>query len=170
MNERAQAPAEVAETVWRRIVSIDQKIIEWLRRNSFSMLRLSLSIVMIWFGALKVAGASPVTDLVASVVYWVDPTWFVPVLGVFEILVGLGLLAAKGLRLVLLLFVLQMIGTFLVVVIRPDRAFQNGNPLLLTTEGEFVVKNLVLLSAGLAVGSRLRALPTWFNDDVSKPT
>jgi uncharacterized membrane protein YkgB len=62
---------------------------------------------------------------------------------------------------VLVLFALQMIGTFLVLITQPDVAFQHGNPLLLTTEGEFVVKNLVLLSAGLMIGSRLQALPKW---------
>jgi putative oxidoreductase len=54
-----------------------------------------------------------------------------------------------------------MMGTFLVLVIQPEVAFQDGNPLLLTTEGEFVIKNLVLLSAGLMIGSRLKALPQW---------
>ncbi len=52
-------------------------------------------------------------------------------------------------------------GTFLVLVLRPDVAFQGSNPLVLTVEGEFVVKNLVLLSAGLVIGSRLRRLPPW---------
>jgi putative oxidoreductase len=54
-----------------------------------------------------------------------------------------------------------MLGTFLVLVVQPDIAFQEANPLLLTTEGEFVIKNLVLLSAGLLIGSRLKALPKW---------
>jgi hypothetical protein len=59
-------------------------------------------------------------------------------------------------RLILLLFWLQMAGTFLVLVLQPDVAFQGGNPLLLTTEGEFVIKNLVLITAGLVVGSTVR--------------
>jgi putative oxidoreductase len=165
MSQRPSAPAQAAESAWEKIVSVDQGIIGWLRRNSFSLIRISLAIVLIWFGALKVARVSPVEELVSSVVYWVDPSWFVPVLGVFEILVGVGLLLAKAMRLVLLLFALQMVGTFLVLIIRPDLAFQNGNPLLLTTEGEFVVKNLVLLSAGMAVGARLRTLPSWHAND-----
>jgi len=167
MSHRSPAPAEAAETVWDKIVSIDKNVIQWLRRYSFALLRLSLAIVLIWFGALKLAGVSPVSDLVTSVVYWVDPSWFVPLLGGFEVLVGVGLLVAKGLRIVLLLFALQMMGTFLVLITRPDRAFQNGNPLLLTTEGEFVVKNLVLLAAGMAVGARLRVLPAWRSHDDS---
>lgn len=154
-------PALVAETLWTRIRSLDLKIIGFLRRRSVTLLRVSLGIVFLWFGALKVTGATPVTDLVASVVYWVDPDWFVPTLGVLEMVVGAGLIAARGMRLVLLLFVIQMVGTFLVLILRPDIAFQNGNPALLTVEGEFVVKNLVLLSAGLVVGAGVRALPGW---------
>ena len=48
-----------------------------------------------------------------------------------------------------------MAGTFLVLVMHPEVAFQDGNPFLLTVEGEFVIKNLVLLSAALVIGSRL---------------
>ncbi len=74
-------------------------------------------------------------------------------LGLWEIAIGSGLLFGVALRLVLLLFWLQLAGTFMVLVLRPEIAFQEGNPFLLTTEGEFVIKNLVLISAGLAVGS-----------------
>ena len=66
---------------------------------------------------------------------------------------GAGLLFGAALRLTLFLLWLQLAGTFLVLIVRPDIAFQHGNPLLLTTEGEFVIKNLVLIAAGLAVGS-----------------
>jgi uncharacterized membrane protein YkgB len=135
---------------------IDRRIVSVLARWSVPVLRVSLGAVFIWFGALKVFEVSPVTDLVASTVYWVDPDWFVPALGVVEMLIGLGLVLAWGLRIVLFVFLLQMVGTFGVLVIRPDVAFRDGNPLLLTVEGEFVVKNLVLLSAGLVVGSTVR--------------
>jgi uncharacterized membrane protein YkgB len=151
----------VAETLWTRIRDLDLKIIGFLRRRSVTLLRVSLGIVFLWFGALKVTGATPVTELVASVVYWVDPDWFVPTLGVGEMVVGAGLIAARAMRLVLLLFVTQMVGTFLVLILRPDIAFENGNPAVLTVEGEFVVKNLVLLSAGLVIGAGVRALPGW---------
>ncbi|NNF69545.1 MAG: hypothetical protein HKN01_07210, partial [Acidimicrobiia bacterium] len=39
----------------------------------------------------------------------------------------------------------------------PEVSFQDGNLFKLTVEGEFVVKNLVLLSAGLVVGATVRA-------------
>ena len=71
-------------------------------------------------------------------------------------MVGLGLLFGIALRFTLFLFWLQPAGTFLVLIFRPDIAFQHGNPLLLTTEGEFVIKNLVLIAGGLVVGSTVQ--------------
>lgn len=147
-------------TVWcmqmSRLGPIDDTIIRFLRRWSITALRISVAVVFIWFGALKVFDVTPVADLVADTVYWVDPDWFVPLLGVFEIVVGASLLARRALRVMLGLFALQMAGTFLVLVLQPDVAFQDGNPLLLTVEGEFVIKNLVLLSAGMVVGATVR--------------
>gem|GEM_PF-3161571 len=69
--------------------------------------------------------------------------------------VARGLLTGIALRLTLLLFWLQMAGTFL--VLRPEVSFQRNNPLLLTMTGEFVVKNLVLIAAGLVIGSTVGA-------------
>jgi uncharacterized membrane protein YkgB len=134
----------------------DRLIVRFLQRWSIPLLRVSLGIVFLWFGGLKVFGVTPVTDLVAATVYWVDPDWFVPFLGVVEMLVGIGLLTRRGLRTILAVFMLQLAGTFLVLVLLPEVAFQDGNPLKLTVEGEFVIKNLVLLSAGLVVGSMVR--------------
>jgi putative oxidoreductase len=146
----------VGRSLLDRFHDLDRRVIDVLARWATPLLRVSLGVVFLWFGALKIARVSPVADLVARTVYWVDPAWFVPVLGALEVIIGAGLLAGRALRTVLALFWLQMLGTFLVLVIQPDVAFQRGNPLLLTVEGEFVVKNLVLLSAGMVVGSTVR--------------
>jgi uncharacterized membrane protein YkgB len=143
-----------------RLDAIDRTITAALRRWSVPALRVSLGIVFVWFGALKVFDVTPVADLVADTVYWVDPSWFVPVLGIAEVAIGLGLLLRRYLRVVLGAMVLQLLGTFLVLVIQPDISFQDGNPLLLTVEGEFVVKNLVLLTAGMVVGATVRRRET----------
>ncbi len=140
----------------RRVERLDDRVWEFMAAYGVTLLRLTLGIVFVWFGALKIAGRSPVEDLVGDTVYWVDRDWFVPVLGVWEMVVGLGLLVPVALRLTLLLFWLQMAGTFLSLVILPGRSFQDNNPLLLSVTGEFVVKNLVLISAGLVVGSTVR--------------
>jgi len=139
--------------LWGRL---DRGMIRFMADYGIRVLRVCLGIVFVWFGLLKVIGKSPVAELVAHTVYWVPSAFFVPFLGAWEIVVGLGLLFALALRLILFLFWLQMAGTFLVLVVKPDIAFQGGNPLLLTTEGEFVIKNLVLIAAGLVVGGTVR--------------
>lgn len=153
--------SELAEALWKRFVLLDARIRRSLGRMGLPLIRISLATVFLWFGLLKIFDVSPVSDLVSRTVYWVDPDWFVPFLGVLEVVIGLALLIGRGLRLVLPLFAAQMLGTFLVLVVLPEIAFQEGNPLLLTTEGEFVVKNLVLLSAGLAVGGQVRRPRPW---------
>lgn len=135
---------------------LDERAVRFMSAYGILLLRVSLGITFIWFGALKVFNVSPVSDLVAETVYWVPPELFVPFLGFWEILVGLGLITGFFLRLTLLFFLLQMAGTFLVLLVKPDVAFQAGNPLLLTVEGEFVIKNLVLISGGLVVGSTVK--------------
>jgi len=138
------------ETTWKQL---DRAMISFMATYGSRLVRVALAVTFIWFGALKIAGRSPVADLVAQTVYWLPPAFFVPFLGWWEFVVGIGLLSGVALRLVLLLFWLQMAGTFLVLVLRPELAFQSGNPLLLTVSGEFVIKNLVLITAGLVIGS-----------------
>jgi uncharacterized membrane protein YkgB len=121
-----------------------------MRRIGPTLLRVSLAVVFIWFGALKVTGTSPVENLVADTVPIVDGSWFVPLLGVFEVGLGLALLFG-AFPIVIVAMVLHLTGTFLVLITQPELAFQGGNPLLLTTEGEFVMKNLVLLAGALAI-------------------
>lgn len=136
--------------MWKRL---DRNMIAFMTAYGTRLLRVALAVTFIWFGALKVVGRSPVGDLVAQTVYWLPPAFFVPFLGWWEVVVGIGLLFGVALRLVLLLFWLQMAGTFLVLVLRPGLAFQTGNPFFLTVIGEFVIKNLVLIAAGLVIGS-----------------
>ena len=135
----------------RWLQALDNAIIDFLRRRSLVLLRVALGIVFLWFGALKLFGVSPVADLVARTLFFLPPHPAMLGLGMVEVLIGLGLLTGWAIRVTLLLFVLQMLGTFSVVFIHPEVAFARGNPLLLTTTGEFVVKNLVLVAAGLAI-------------------
>ena len=148
--------SNVQESVRASWSRLDEKMIKLMSAYGIHMIRYSLGVVFIWFGLLKVAAVSPVADLVAKIVYWAPPNFFVPFLGTWEVAVGLGLLFGVALRLTLFLFWLQLSGTFLVLVLRPDIAFQGGNPLLLTVEGEFVVKNIVLIASGIVVGGAVR--------------
>ena len=141
-------------------LTVDETVIGLLRRYTPVMMRAVLGLVFVWFGALKVANVTPVAELVADTLRWVpiDASILVPALGGFEIVVGILLVIGVGLRPVLISLVGHLAGTFLVLVIQPEVAFQDGNPLLLTTEGEFVVKNLVLIVGALVVAASLKPL------------
>jgi putative oxidoreductase len=156
-QRRGQAASRWAE-LRRRLETYDRTMRWLLGRVSPMLLRISLGIVFVWFGALKLGGASAVGGLVAATVPFVDSSWFVPVLGVAEIVIGLAFATGRLLRVVLPVFAAHMAGTFLVLIALPEVAFQGANPLVLTAVGEFVVKNLVLLSAGLVVASGIGPL------------
>ncbi|MGO9644935.1 MAG: DoxX family membrane protein [Candidatus Bathyarchaeia archaeon] len=134
----------------------DQRVVEVMAAHGLGLLRISLGVVFIWFGLLKVIGVTPVANLVTAVIGWVPAALSVPLVGVFEVVLGVGLVVGYGLRFTLLLLWLHLAGTFLLLLVRPDLAFQSGNPLFLTADGEFVIKNLVLISGGIAVGSTVR--------------
>lgn len=136
--------------------SIDEKLTGWMRRYGVAFLRYSLAVVFIWFGALKIAGHSPAIELVSRTVYFVDSRWFVPFLGWWEVVIGACFLYRPLIRVAILLLAPQMIGTFLPLVLLPDIVFQQGNVLLLTMSGQYIVKNLLIIGAAIVIGAGAR--------------
>jgi uncharacterized membrane protein YphA (DoxX/SURF4 family) len=123
------------------------RAIETNRRYAPTALRLALAVVFVWFGALKVAGVSPVHDLIASTLPFLDPNVAVPALGGVEVAIGLALALGRLPRLTLLVMIGHLAGTFLTFVTAAHLMW--AGPLQLTSDGEFVVKNLVLITAAL---------------------
>ena len=134
---------------------LDAAIATRMDRWGVPVLRVAVAVVFIWFGALKVIGDSPAAQLVAATVYVVPPELFVPVLGVWEILIGLCLLYRPLIRLGILLLFLQLPGTFLPLVLLPGVVYVTF-PYALTVEGQYIVKNLVIIGAALVIGSTVR--------------
>lgn len=142
---------------------LDDRVARFMRRHGVRLLRVAIGVVFLWFGALKlVPGLSPAEGLVKSTVYFVDPDLFYPVLAVWEVLIGLLLLFRPTVRGALFLLALQMPGTFLPFVVLPEVCFSSwpfSSPLdvfALTMEGQYIVKNIVLIAAGLVVGGTVR--------------
>jgi putative oxidoreductase len=117
-------------------------------RYAATALRLALGAVFVWFGALKVAGISPVHHLIAATLPFLDPDVAVPALGAVEVAIGLALAIGFFPRVTLLVLCGHLAGTFLTFVTASELMF-TGTPFELTADGEFVVKNLVLISAAL---------------------
>lgn len=137
------------------IDNFDREIVRWMKKYGINFLRYSLAIVFIWFGFLKVIGFSPATELVSHTVYWVDSGWFVPFLGWWEVIIGVCFLFKSFIRPGVFLMIVQMVGTFLPLILLPEVVF-NGSIFYPTLEGQYIIKNLVLISAAIVVGSHVR--------------
>jgi uncharacterized membrane protein YkgB len=139
-----------------RFDRVDRQITTWMADYGLLLMRVGLGIIFFWFGALKLSpGLSPAEDLVRHTIYFIDPDLFIPVLAIWEMLIGLGLIFGKYMRITLLLLFLQMPGTALPLLVLPDTVWTEF-PYGLTLEGQYIIKNLVLISAGLVVGATVR--------------
>ena len=141
---------------------IDYNISRWMYVYGKRILRFSLALVFIWFGYLKLIEASPASDIIRATVFWFDSDIFLKILGVWEVAIGVFLCFQKTTRLALLLLILQMPGTFLPLVILPEICFVEF-PFILSMEGQYVIKNLILISAAIVIGGTVREIE--FIDD-----
>ena len=140
---------------------VDIALTTWMAANGITILRLSLGLVFLWFGVLKFfPGRSPAQDLAADTIHQLT-YGFVPsgeavlLLAIWESLIGLGLVLGVYLRATLLLLWIQMIGTITPLLLFPEVCFQQF-PFVPTLEGQYIIKNVVLISAGLVIGATVR--------------
>jgi uncharacterized membrane protein YphA (DoxX/SURF4 family) len=140
---------------------IDAAITNWMARHGVQMLRVSLGIIFVWFGVLKLfPGLSPATDLALRTIETltfgkVPPAVAITVLAAWETAIGLGLIFGVFMRATLLLLFVQMLGTITPIFFFPELVFTRV-PYAPTLEGQYIIKNLVLVSAGIVIGATLR--------------
>ena len=144
-------PVEQSETPSRPPgAALIERAVAVNERYAATVLRLALAAVFVWFGALKLAGISPVHDLIAATLPFLDADISVPALGAVEVAIGLVLATGVFPRMTLLVLAGHLAGTFLTFVTASELMF-TGTPFELTADGEFVVKNLVLITAALTL-------------------
>jgi uncharacterized membrane protein YphA (DoxX/SURF4 family) len=140
---------------------IDVSITNWMARYGILLLRVSLGIIFFWFGMLKFfPGLSPAEELATRTVSiltfgLVPPNVSILVLATWECLIGLGLLFGVFMRATLFLLFLQMLGTIAPLFFFPQEVFTYF-PYAPTLEGQYIIKNIVLISAGLVIGATVR--------------
>jgi uncharacterized membrane protein YkgB len=151
------------------ISNLDAFLVALLHRWSITALRVALGLVFLWFGALKILGVSPVEKLIHQSYPFLPLHQFMGILGIWEMLVGMGLFLRRGLRCTLILMWFHLTGTFLAVCLAPREFFSRGIPFFLTVDGEFVIKNMILIAAGLVIaGYELKPLRLEDGGKVSK--
>ena len=135
---------------------IDRTISSFMARYGQHALRWALAVIFIWFGILKPLGMSPAAPLVLQTVDWMPifaPETWLSIIGWWEVIIGVAFLFRPALRLAIGLLALQMVGTFMPLVMLPSVTFQEGRmPYGLTMEGQYIVKNLLIIASALVVG------------------
>lgn len=120
-----------------------------IRSWMITLLRISLAIVFIWFGALKVFDVSPVVNMVVEVYDFLPQPLMFDIVGALEVIIGLALLFNVFVRTALVFLWGQMFGVFLSLILEPAMFFTNGNIFLITMDGEFIIKNIVFITASI---------------------
>ncbi len=120
-----------------------------IKQWTVTFLRISLGIVFLWFGMLKMLDLSPVANMIYDVYSFVPQPLTLKIIGSLEVIIGLGFLCNVFLHATIVLFWFQMCGVFMSFLLKPSLFFSNNNPMLITLDGEFVVKNIVLIAASI---------------------
>lgn len=140
---------------------VDTLITNWMACYGIVLLRMSLGVVFFWFGVLKFfPGLSPAQDLATRTISLltfdvISPSVSIIILASWECVIGLGLILGVFTRATLFLLFLQMFGTLMPIVFFPQEVFAEI-PYAPTLEGQYIIKNLVLISAGLVIGATVR--------------
>ena len=140
------------------VLTLLKKIDYWSAKISrqwgMHLLRYSLSVIYIWFGILKPLGLSPASGLVEQSIFWFSSEWFVPVLGIWEVVIGLMLLFKPTVRYAVLMIYVHLICTFIPFISLPESAMVEAS-LQLTLVGQYIIKNLTLFVAAIIIGGSL---------------
>ncbi len=138
-----------------KILDADHQIVKVFRRYGHFLHRVSLGALFIWFGLLKPFGQKTTTSLLAHTVYWGEPDVVIPLLGWWEVAIGLCLIYRPCIRIALFLLAIRLPGTLLAFVMLPDVCFLHI-PFVPTPEGQYLVKDVVILFAAIAIGGSVR--------------
>ena len=140
--------------MWQTIRDIDTALIHFFRRYGHRAHRISLGVLYIWFGLLKPLGHTTTTSLLAHTIYWGDPDTMVLVLGWWEVLIGVCLIVRPLVRIAVFFLALRLPGILLAFVLEPTTLFVTF-PFAPTPEGQYLIKDLTLFLASLAIAGFL---------------
>lgn len=139
---------------------IDTGFIRLCRRVSVSFARSALFVVFFWFGALKIAGLSPASPLVEALfdrtIPFMDFGLFMILFGAFECLIGVLFLLPRRERIVIPLLILHLLTTLGPLILLPAATWSGF--LVPTLEGQYIIKNVLIIAAAIVVAAHVHPL------------
>jgi len=143
------------------IRTFDEHLTKWMADHSILFLRIAIGMIFLWFGVLKFfSDLSPAEDLASRTISIMTADQLssrvsLVILATWECLIGIGLLIGKFMRAVLALLFLQMLGTIMPLFLFPEKTFTHF-PYAPTLEGQYIIKNLIIIAAALFLGATVR--------------
>ena len=142
----------------RKLHRVEMGLTTWLVAHSLTVLRVSLGSIFVLFGVLKFfPNVSPAQELATQttgvLTFGLVPAGLAIVLvAALECTIGFGLISGRFPRLTLVLLCFQMIGAMSPLLLFSGELF--GGPYHAPTLlGQYVLKDVVLVSVGLVLGS-----------------
>ena len=147
-----------------KLRTIDVELIHFFKKISEPIARIGLFVVFFWFGILKVLDLSPASPLVKALFENTIPimpfSTFMIIFGFFEMIIGILFLIKGYERLVLPLLFAHMVTTFMPLFIIPDATWSGF--LVPTLEGQYIIKNLVVIATAIGIIAHLHPIPRKF--------
>jgi reactive chlorine resistance protein C len=122
-----------------------------VERIAEPLLRISLGLIILWIGALKLADPSPVVGLLHASLPFLAFKDFVYTVGALEIAASILLFTGIAVRYVGLLILIIFAGTLTIFLIAPTVTYGPKGFPYLSLVGQFLVKDFVLASAAIAM-------------------
>ena len=124
-----------------------------MRLRTIWFMRISLAIIYVWFGGLKIIHVSPAEGLVKATTDFMAIEQMSIWLGFVEVVIGLGFLIPKLTRPVVFVFLGHMVCTVTPFVVAPETCFNPEAPagLGLSLVGQYIIKNLALVGCALGI-------------------
>ena len=116
--------------------------------------RFCLFIIFFWFGALKLLSASPAESLIAHLHHLtlskiISVHAFLLTLGIIKCTIGILWLIPRLTKLVIIVFTVQMVSTFLPLILLPQETWHNI--MILSLSGQYILKNIVLIASAFTI-------------------
>ncbi len=144
--------------IWDRV---DVRLHRWLVRHSITLLRIALGGIFLGFGVLKFfPGLSPAAALAeqtfAIITFGLVPAAVARVLtAILECVIGLCFITGKGLRVGVWLLGVQLLGALSPLLLLAGAMF-SGPHHAPSLEGQYVIKDVVLVAAGMVIAATVR--------------
>lgn len=142
------------------IENVDLRIIRLSKDFFIPVAKFGLFVVFFWFGILKVIGLSPASGLVQRLfeqtISFMDFGTFLIIFGLFECLIGVLFIVKRSERVVIPLLFIHMITTFGPLIFLPQETWSGF--MVPTLEGQYIIKNLVLIAAAIGIAANVRPL------------